>query len=171
VRCVIAGINLKIKSSLCLTKRQAMTYWEIGGIFPCILKLGIKRVVSFTPRSLYCRGRSPHTIGCWVGYRAGLTRWREKSTIVPTGNWYPVVQPLLTELHQVCGCWERILKSAMTASSSLFSATSLHGFMKLHSKRFTIQWKEPLSLTIHYTYMTLNVILAAMPWSLRACFM
>jgi hypothetical protein len=48
--------------SVNLTKHHAMkTYWGSGGIAPIILKLGTRwrRIVSFTPRSLYLRGKSP----------------------------------------------------------------------------------------------------------------
>jgi hypothetical protein len=51
----------KVDLCQCLTKHHTMkTYWG-GGIAPCILDLGTRRrwMVSFTPRPLYRRGKSP----------------------------------------------------------------------------------------------------------------
>jgi hypothetical protein len=51
-------------------------YWGSGGIDPRILDLGTRRgwVVNFTPLPLYPEERAPdtHSIGDWVGSRAGL---------------------------------------------------------------------------------------------------
>jgi hypothetical protein len=48
------------------------TYWGSGGIDPSILSLGTswRFLVSFTPRPLYLRGKSPW-IGGWVDHKAG----------------------------------------------------------------------------------------------------
>jgi hypothetical protein len=50
--------------------------WGSGGITPCILNLFTRRrcVVSYTPSSLYPRGKNPdtHWIESWVGPRVDL---------------------------------------------------------------------------------------------------
>jgi hypothetical protein len=56
------GDDGKVKLSLCLTKHHSMkTYCGSGGIVPQILDLGTRWrwVVSFMPRPLYPRGKSP----------------------------------------------------------------------------------------------------------------
>jgi hypothetical protein len=64
-------IIAKAKLSLCLTKYHTMkTYWGSGGIAPRILNFSTRwrRVVSFTPRPLYLRGKSPrHPLGRRLG--------------------------------------------------------------------------------------------------------
>jgi len=64
-------------------------YWGSGCIAPRYLNLGIrwKRVVSFTMRSLYSRGKSPW-IGGWVGPREDMDTVvkRNYPIIVPPGN-------------------------------------------------------------------------------------
>jgi hypothetical protein len=53
--------EVKVKSSLCLTKHHAMkAYWGSGGIAPLILHLGTRGrwVVSFTPLPLHPRRKN-----------------------------------------------------------------------------------------------------------------
>jgi hypothetical protein len=59
-------------------------YWKSGSTLRRILNLGTRRVVSFTPRSLYPREINPgiNWIGGWVGLKIGLNavaRRKEKS--------------------------------------------------------------------------------------------
>jgi hypothetical protein len=55
------NVKIKVKFLLCLTKHHAIkTYWGSGGIAPRILVLGTRwrRVISFTPRTLYPQEKS-----------------------------------------------------------------------------------------------------------------
>jgi hypothetical protein len=70
--------KVNVKFSLCLTN-WALRHedgWGSGCIDPCFLDLGtsLRWVVSFSPQLLYPGERDPgtHSIGCWVGPRAGL---------------------------------------------------------------------------------------------------
>jgi hypothetical protein len=69
-------LKVKIKLSLCLTIHNAMKmYWESGGIAPHTHSLSTRwGLVTFMPWLLYPWGKIPgtHSIGGWVGPRAGL---------------------------------------------------------------------------------------------------
>jgi hypothetical protein len=75
------------------------TYCGSGGSAACILNLGTKWKwdLSFTPRTLYLRGKNPRyqlDTGL-AGPRADLEAMakRKYSIIAPAENWAPVVQP------------------------------------------------------------------------------
>jgi hypothetical protein len=92
----------KSKIALCLSNEvlRHQGLWGSGCIDPYFLDLGTswRQVVSFTPRSLYPRGKTPgtHSIGSCVDPRISLTIWRiENSGSYWDSNSDPsVVQPL-----------------------------------------------------------------------------
>jgi hypothetical protein len=77
-----------MKTYLLLIKEHVReTYWESGGIVPCVLNLGTRWrwVVSFTPRTLYHRGENPdnHWTGGRLGPRADLDAVAKRRTLNP----------------------------------------------------------------------------------------
>jgi len=79
--------KVKVKLSLCLTKHHTVkTYWVSGCTAPCILKLGTtwRRVVSFTPRPLYPRGRAlgTHYRWGWIGCRGSLDSMTKRKNLI-----------------------------------------------------------------------------------------
>jgi hypothetical protein len=77
-------------------------YWERRCVGPRILDFGTRWrwVVSFTPRPIYPRERTPgtHWIGVWVGPRAGLDSVVMKKFPAPNGTRnpdHPVRSPAL----------------------------------------------------------------------------
>jgi hypothetical protein len=87
-------------------------YWGSGGIAPRILDLGtrLRRVVNFTPRSLYPRRKSPYRL-CGPRSRSGRSG-EEKNSQLLTGLEPPIIQPVAqrytTELSRlpilICVC-------------------------------------------------------------------
>jgi hypothetical protein len=101
-KCIVEYLTLefkgkgKVELSLCLflTEHHAMkAYWGSGGIARW------RRVVSFTPRPLYPRERTPgtHWIGGWVGPRAVLNAVVKRKIPSPrreSNPRTPIVQPV-----------------------------------------------------------------------------
>jgi hypothetical protein len=85
---------IKVKLFLCLTNQELHHegVWGNGCIDPHFLYLGTscRWVVSFTPRPLYPRRRSPlnRRLG---GPKVDLTTWRGKN-FCPTGTWNSILR-------------------------------------------------------------------------------
>jgi hypothetical protein len=107
---LIQNSNIKVKLSLCLTvyALRHEDVWGNGCIDPSFLDHGTswRRVVSFTPRTLYPRGRSHR---CPLdrrldGPQSRYGRYGEVKILVPAGTWTPT--PLSSNrchsLYQLC---------------------------------------------------------------------
>jgi hypothetical protein len=121
--------------SLCFTKYHVMeTDWGCGGTDPHILNLGIiwRRVVSFTTRALYPRGRNPKLDRRLGGTHRRSGRGGEEKKSSPL-----VVQPVTQSVYLLSypGCSRRIEESKnsfrwgpsviRSASQSVFSTRVL----------------------------------------------
>jgi hypothetical protein len=84
---MVACVRLVIKVSLDTSWR----HMQGEGIAPLILKLGNRErwVVSFIPRSLYCREKTsewPLTSRLWAPQQVRAL-WRREGSTAPAGNW------------------------------------------------------------------------------------
>jgi hypothetical protein len=81
--------NIPINSALCWQDLFNVKAWGSGRIDPCFLDLGTiwRWLVSFTSRSIYPWESVPriHSIGGWVGPRAGLDNMEEWKFLPPPG--------------------------------------------------------------------------------------